>query len=141
MSWSGCSATSGSRLFMSIRMAASCGQPLQVSAVPRGARTSRAPGLVITKLLGSAGVQTTLSRVPVQLVQDPGERLHGNAADVDPQDLLARGREEEGHGQADQAIPGADDLARVEGQRVGDVIFDGELPGQALHVERVDAEE
>src|SRR5262249_7735601 len=43
MSWSGCSATSGSRLFMSIRMAASCGQPRQVSAVPRGARTGRGP--------------------------------------------------------------------------------------------------
>ena len=33
------SATSGSRLFMSIRSAASCGQPLQESSVPRGART------------------------------------------------------------------------------------------------------
>src|SRR6266516_268380 len=43
MSWSGCSATSGSRLFMSIRMAASCGQPRQVSAVPWGARTGRGP--------------------------------------------------------------------------------------------------
>src|SRR5215470_12528145 len=43
MSWSGCSATSGSRLFMSIRMAASCGQPRQLSVVPRGARTGRAP--------------------------------------------------------------------------------------------------
>ena len=28
---------------MSIRMAASCGQPRQVSAVPRGARTGRGP--------------------------------------------------------------------------------------------------
>src|SRR5215472_4203712 len=32
------SATSGSRLFMSIRSAASCGQPLQESVLPRGAR-------------------------------------------------------------------------------------------------------
>src|SRR5580698_3276253 len=43
MSWSGCSATSGSRLFISIRMAASCGQPLQLRSVPRGARTGRGP--------------------------------------------------------------------------------------------------
>src|SRR5260370_31820004 len=41
MSWPGCSATSGSRLFMSIRMAASCGHPLHVSVAPRGARTTR----------------------------------------------------------------------------------------------------
>ena len=38
----GRSATSGSRLFISIRSAASCGQPRQESSVPRGARTSRA---------------------------------------------------------------------------------------------------
>src|SRR5215472_13858500 len=43
MSWSGCSATSGSRLFISIRMAASCGHALQVRAEPRGARTGRGP--------------------------------------------------------------------------------------------------
>ena len=40
MSWSGFSATSGSRLFMSILKAASCCQPLQVSAAPVGAITS-----------------------------------------------------------------------------------------------------
>src|SRR5215212_1620665 len=34
---SGRSATSGSRLFISIRSAASCGQPLQESVTPRGA--------------------------------------------------------------------------------------------------------
>src|SRR5215831_14382716 len=45
MSSSGCSATSGSRLFISIRMAASCGQPLQVRSVPRGARTGRGPAV------------------------------------------------------------------------------------------------
>jgi hypothetical protein len=44
MSWSGCSATSGSRLFISIRMAASCGHPLQDRVLPRGARTGRGPG-------------------------------------------------------------------------------------------------
>src|ERR1700721_2076004 len=43
MSGSGCAATSGSRLFISIRMAASCGQPLQLRSVPRGARTGRGP--------------------------------------------------------------------------------------------------
>src|SRR6266436_6414369 len=39
MSWSGCSATSGSRLFISMRIAASWAQPLQLRWVPRGART------------------------------------------------------------------------------------------------------
>src|SRR5579862_6784327 len=39
MSWSGCSATSGSRLFISMRMAPSWPQPLQVRWLPRGART------------------------------------------------------------------------------------------------------
>src|ERR1700759_3536168 len=43
MSWSGCSATSGSRLFISIRRAASCGHPWQLRLVPRGARTGRGP--------------------------------------------------------------------------------------------------
>src|SRR5450759_3135097 len=43
MSSSGASATSGSRLFMSMRRAASCCQPLQLIAVPRGARTALAP--------------------------------------------------------------------------------------------------
>src|SRR5689334_16511431 len=40
---SGCSATSGSRLFCSIRRAASCCQPRAVSVVPRAARTGRGP--------------------------------------------------------------------------------------------------
>src|ERR1700744_3085931 len=40
MSWSGCSATSGSRLFISIRIAASWAQPRHVSSEPRGARTT-----------------------------------------------------------------------------------------------------
>ena len=39
---SGRSATSGSRLFISIRSAASCGQPRQESSAPRGACTARA---------------------------------------------------------------------------------------------------
>src|SRR5215218_2966067 len=38
---SGRSATAGSRLFINIRRAASCGQPLQVMAAPRGALTWR----------------------------------------------------------------------------------------------------
>src|SRR6266446_1550311 len=37
----GRSATSGSRLFISMRSAASCCQPLQESVVPRGARMVR----------------------------------------------------------------------------------------------------
>ena len=46
MSLSGSSATSGSRLFISMRIAASCCQPLQLISVPRGARTSRGPAVV-----------------------------------------------------------------------------------------------
>src|SRR3954451_24055893 len=42
---SGCSATSGSRLFCSIRSAASCCQPRAVRVVPRGARTGRGPDM------------------------------------------------------------------------------------------------
>src|ERR1051325_5314705 len=41
MSCSGCSATSGSRLFMSMRSAASCCHPRQESSSPRGARMTR----------------------------------------------------------------------------------------------------
>src|ERR1043166_5246276 len=41
MSRSGFSATSGSRLFISIRSAASWCQPLQLFSLPRGARTIR----------------------------------------------------------------------------------------------------
>src|SRR6266704_14545 len=37
MSWSGCSATSGSRLFISMRIAPSVAQLLQLRWVPRGA--------------------------------------------------------------------------------------------------------
>ena len=44
---SGRSATSGSRLFINIRIGASVCQDRAVSCVPRGARTSRAPGSVI----------------------------------------------------------------------------------------------
>src|SRR5450756_636749 len=40
---SGRSATSGSRLFISIRSAASWAQPLQLRSGPRGARTARGP--------------------------------------------------------------------------------------------------
>src|ERR1700736_2789481 len=41
ISWSGFSATSGSRLFINIRIAASWCQLLQLSSLPRGARTVR----------------------------------------------------------------------------------------------------
>src|SRR6266571_318213 len=45
---SGRSATSGSRLFWIIRNAASCGQPRQLSEVPRGARTVRAATVTVS---------------------------------------------------------------------------------------------
>src|SRR6185437_7428327 len=43
---SGRSATSGSRLFISIRIAASCCHPLQVISLPCGARTTLAPCVI-----------------------------------------------------------------------------------------------
>src|ERR1039457_368756 len=47
MSCSGLSATSGSRLFISMRSAASCCQPRQESWVPRGARIVRGSATVV----------------------------------------------------------------------------------------------
>src|SRR6185436_5180914 len=52
---SGRSATSGSRLFMSMRRAASCGQPLQLIAGPRGARMMRVPTVMTTRSLNVEG--------------------------------------------------------------------------------------
>src|ERR1039457_1241936 len=54
----GRSATSGSRLFISIRRAASCGQPLQLIARPRGARTTRVSGsaMPVMEAAGSGAV-------------------------------------------------------------------------------------
>src|SRR5947207_398453 len=51
MSCSGRSATSGSRLFISIRSAASCCQPLHEISVPRGARIVRASGIAASKAI------------------------------------------------------------------------------------------
>src|SRR5690606_33462608 len=50
---SGRSATSGSRLFISIRSAASCVQPLQLSSAPRGARIVREEFVVVIRVRGS----------------------------------------------------------------------------------------
>ena len=52
---SGRSATSGSRLFISIRSAASCGQPLQESACRRGARIVRVVAVDIDARNDDAG--------------------------------------------------------------------------------------
>src|SRR5579872_4541094 len=56
----GRSATSGSRLFMSMRMAASCPHPRQVRFEPRGARTTRAAD---TELIRSERSELALDRV------------------------------------------------------------------------------
>src|ERR1700686_4563318 len=58
---SGFSATSGSRLFSSIRSAASCCQPLHEISVPRGARNG--PRLVAGSF--TIGVPTLISSVPL----------------------------------------------------------------------------
>src|SRR5262249_50753820 len=55
----GRSATSGSRLFMSIRSAASWSQDLQRSAVPRGALTTRCAGLVVVVVIANLSVERT----------------------------------------------------------------------------------
>src|SRR6478752_5173759 len=55
MSWSGCSATSGSRLFISIRSAASWTHPLQLRVVPCGARMT---GGVVVDMGGNLAVAT-----------------------------------------------------------------------------------
>src|SRR5213593_4312329 len=47
----GRSATSGSRLFISIRSAASCCHPLHDRAEPRGARTGRLVGTAVSALI------------------------------------------------------------------------------------------
>src|SRR5436190_512159 len=48
MSSSGFSATSGSRLFISIRRAASCTHPLQLIWAPRGARIVRVVAMTLS---------------------------------------------------------------------------------------------
>ena len=64
---SGFSATSGSRLFCNIRYAASCGQPLQFSSVPRGAAmfltgSPIGPKLCVAELLMSCSLRATALR-------------------------------------------------------------------------------
>src|SRR5258708_31712835 len=54
MSCSGRSATSGSRLFISMRSAASCCQPRQESSVPRGERIKRVSSMVVPVVAGMA---------------------------------------------------------------------------------------
>src|SRR5580698_1717425 len=58
---SGRSATSGSRLFINMRSAASCGQPWQLRSVPRGARTARGPAMTLITALNSWGWGQDLS--------------------------------------------------------------------------------
>src|SRR5579864_3819964 len=67
----GRSATSGSRLFMSMRMAASCPHPRQVRFEPRGARTTRGAD---TELMRSQGPELALDRFDDRARAD---ELHG----------------------------------------------------------------
>src|SRR5260370_39808546 len=53
----GRSATSGSRLFISMRSAASCCQPLQEIVAPRGAR-------MVLRLVGVSMVESVIARCP-----------------------------------------------------------------------------
>src|SRR5947209_8639096 len=90
MSWSGCSATSGSRLFISMRMAPSVAQLWQVSWVPRGDRTGSwimspswrcgNPGDKEARpLLTSAPVSVPLRRVSVVGTSGSGKSTLGKA--------------------------------------------------------------
>src|SRR5215467_16045993 len=98
MSWSGCSATSGSRLFMSMRMAASCGQSRHDKAVPRGARTGRGPAgtwpvvpVIRANLLGHA----------VEQAEDQAKLDLSERADVFAEYGLGRRGQEVRHREAD----------------------------------------
>src|SRR4051794_8059709 len=93
MSWSGCSATSGSRLFISMRMAPSVAQLWQVSWVPRGDRTGSwimspswrcgNPGDKEARpLLGSAPVSVSMRRVSVVGTSGAGKSTLGKALAV-----------------------------------------------------------
>src|SRR2546423_12926438 len=62
MSRSGFSATSGSRLFISIRSAASWCQPLQLLSLPRGARTTRRLVIVENSFPDSSGHASDIGR-------------------------------------------------------------------------------
>src|SRR3990172_11775838 len=120
MSSSGFSATSGSRLFMSMRSAASCGEPRELKVVPRGARTRRGPLILLERS------ERLLDRLDhgaaLHETEDGGkiggehtvtiERRHGRADRV-VRALRARGRpqrtvEVQGLGGAEQFDP--DDL-------------------------------
>src|SRR6187402_3562655 len=63
MRWSGSSATSGSRLFMSIRSAASCCQPRQEISVPRGARTVRGRAVDVDTSAVEEGVAVVMGAI------------------------------------------------------------------------------
>ena len=68
---SGRSATSGSRLFISMRNAASVGHDRQVSVVPRGARTGRGPliaGIVRAPPIRSPTVSMSVAPVGLNRV-------------------------------------------------------------------------
>src|SRR5881296_8117 len=75
MSSSGLSATSGSRLFWIMRNAASCGQPRQCSALPRGARTVRAATVTVSIVHRLRICQRIGHLPPVGLPRLPGVRV------------------------------------------------------------------
>src|SRR4051812_6813747 len=72
---SGRSATSGSRLFMSIRLAASCGHPCAVRVPPRGARIVT-DDLLLCEHLTAGGEPFERLQPPLHLVaEDVAHRL------------------------------------------------------------------
>src|SRR5688572_28367848 len=82
--WSGSSATSGSRLFMSIRRAASWAQPRQVNSGPRGARTGRGPEPdMADRLLRQPGHHALAEAALAERLDGDQEVVPGRIGDVD----------------------------------------------------------
>src|SRR5580700_5230522 len=75
---SGRSATCGSRLFISIRNAASCGQPKQEISTPRGARTDRGPAttFIASGILGNGGKPCHPS-TPLRMTRGRNDKVNG----------------------------------------------------------------
>src|SRR5439155_4681964 len=75
---SGFSATSGSKLFISIRSAASCSQPLQLSLVPRGARTRRPAITLPPRLASFSGGPPASCKDSLNAQKPPRPATHGS---------------------------------------------------------------
>src|SRR6476659_11158213 len=90
MSRSGFSATSGSRLFMSIRSAASWCQPLQLISLPRGARMTRRSLIVKNSFPDRGGDAADIGRQGAVLLHRRRNVAHAFVGLLDPSADLQR---------------------------------------------------